>query len=297
MTLEQQLRDNLEAAAEALALPPSRQPEPTRGPIWARRVLVAGLGAAAAAALVIVPALLVGPGETGEVETVQLPGEPVTGSTAAGQTVPTTLLSGTEPEFDGPMIGATSTEEHDYVVVARNNGESQVPPTATVTLMVDPIRTGPPSATASIGDTRDYFWHSVTGEGGICLLDASASAAGETVAVQLLQSPSLGCGRLHIFESTGEELTPRDPVPEDVARLFVHAWSQSQETSMRALATSEAFDMAMAMARPRPIAFDGCQEGADGFDCLWRVEDGSISVRVTAGGSGEPQPLVTHVGS
>jgi hypothetical protein len=68
-------------------------------------------------------------------------------------------------------------------------------PTATVTLEVDVHRSGSWHRTLLRRLSGTWFWNTVTAPRGVCRLDLVEAPGAPKLTVQLLQSPSLGCGR------------------------------------------------------------------------------------------------------
>ena len=130
MSLEQMLRENLDAAAEAIAVPPARRaPLESAGIGWARWVAFATAGAMAVLALILVPALVVGP-PPDDSETEPTGSVEDTAPDLLEETVPeifsgpTTTLDGTTtaPDGDPRVIGETATSSHRFTVSAAQTG-------------------------------------------------------------------------------------------------------------------------------------------------------------------------------
>lgn len=82
-------------------------------------------------------------------------------------------------------------------VVATRTG-SGAAPTARVTVQTERLDNGHWRRIASRRLDGTYFWKTVTAAGGICRLELVTAAEGRTrahVGVQLLVTPSIGCGK------------------------------------------------------------------------------------------------------
>ncbi|MGH8951660.1 MAG: hypothetical protein ACRDX9_09565 [Acidimicrobiia bacterium] len=304
MSLEQMLRENLDAAAEAIVVPPARRaPLESPGIGWARRLAFATAGAMAVLALILVPALVVGPP----------PDDPATEPTGPVQDTapdlleetvpetfsgPTTTLAGTTTALDGDprVIGETATGAHRFTVSAAQTGEDDMP-TASLSVNATPAET-PDDVIDEImvGDASMFFWHSVTGSDGLCLLSSSEAETGDSVAILVLLSPSLGCSEPYVYELTGETLTPKDISASDIADLFVEAWQSGSVPAIETLATPEAAGQVADMAAPAEATFNSCVDGAEAgrgiAECTWETTGGTLVVAVSGN---EPAPVVTDV--
>ncbi|HWL48436.1 MAG TPA: RNA polymerase sigma factor [Acidimicrobiia bacterium] len=185
-------------------------------------------------------------------------------------------------------LGSTSTEEYLYTVAAEKTGDGEMP-TANVTLTA--TGAGGSSSEAAVGEESSFFWRSVTGEGGLCLLSATSAGGAESVGVQVLLSPSLGCSEPYFFSLTGEELAPKDAEHEDVARLFFDAWLQGADPAIAVLATPEAANQAAAMTPNGQPTFSSCEGAAGSLYCTWEAAGPVYLVRVS---SVEPIPMMTE---
>ena len=292
MSLEQLLRENLQAAATALEVPPAkREPIARTANPWRQRIAFAGAGALAILAL-LVPVFLMGRPQPLNVE----PSNPLGATTVPAPSiavepavVPTTSAPPTTAVTNEvAALGSTSTEEYLYTVAAEKTGDGEIP-TANVT--VTATSAGGSSSDALVGEESSFFWHSVTGEGGLCLLSATSAGGVESVGVQVLLSPSLGCSDPYVFDSSGGDLAPIDPTPEDVARLFFDAWLQGADPAIAVLATPEAANQAAAMAPNGQATFSSCERAAGSLYCTWEAAGPVYLVRVS---SVEPFPMVTE---
>lgn len=292
MSLEQLLRENLQAAATALEVPPAkREPIAREAKPWRQRIAFAGAGALAILAL-LVPVFLMGRPQPLDVE----PTSPLSATTlpapftaAEATAVPTTSAPPTTAVgSDVITLGSTSTEGHIYTVTAEKSDDGEMP-MATVTVMAS----GPGGASSEVvvGEASSFFWHSVTGEGGLCMLTATSGAEAESVGIQVLLSPSLGCSEPYFFSLTGEELAPQDAEPEDVARLFFDAWLQGADQAIVVLATPEAANQAAAMTPAGQAAFSACEGAAGSLYCTWEAVGPEYVVRVS---NTESIPMVTE---
>jgi hypothetical protein len=98
-------------------------------------------------------------------------------------------------------IGAITTKDFRVAVVATRLAGA--PPTADVRVGMA-RRVG--SSWRELGERRlpgTYFWHTMSGPRPVCRLQVTTAGRGGSfrpfVVVQLLQSPSLGCGRAYRF--------------------------------------------------------------------------------------------------
>ena len=305
MSLEQMLRENLDAAAEAIVVPPARRvPLESAGIGWARRVAFATAGATAVLALILVPALVVGP-PPDDSETEPTGSVEDTAPDLLEETVPeifsgpTTTLDGTTtaPDGDPRVIGETATGTHRFTVSAAQTGEDDMP-TASLSVNATPADT-PDDVIDEImiGDASMFFWHSVTGSDGLCLLSSSEAETGDSVAVLVLLSPSLGCSEPYAYELIGEALTAKDISAPDIASLFVEAWQGVSVPAIETLATPEVAVRVADMAAPAEATFNSCEDlaaaGTGIVECTWETTGGTLVVAVSGN---EPGPVVTDVG-
>jgi hypothetical protein len=95
-------------------------------------------------------------------------------------------------------IASTTTSDFRIVVVAETRGGGGGAPSATVTVTTSKRVRGTWVQTGVHRLRGTYFWKSVTGPRAVCRLDVRTTAARAgfrpSVVVQLLISPSLGCG-------------------------------------------------------------------------------------------------------
>jgi len=95
-------------------------------------------------------------------------------------------------------IASATTSDYRVVLSASKRGGGGGAPAATVRIALFQ-RSG--NRWRPIGARRvpgTYFWHTVTGARAVCRLDVRT--AGEArVVVQLLVTPSIGCGRAHSY--------------------------------------------------------------------------------------------------
>ena len=304
MSLDQELRENLDAAAEAIVVPPARRaPMEPQGVGWARRVVFAAASAFAVLALIIVPALVMGPplddvgtDPTGPVEdtTPDLLGETVPETFTGPETTSssTTVAPGGEPR----VIGETATGNHRFTVSAVQTGGDDMP-TANLALSATPSEAADDVIDGVvIGDASMFFWHTVTGPDGLCLLSSSEAESGDSVAVLVLLSPSLGCSEPYIYELSGETITPKEVSPPDIANLFVEAWQSGSVPAIESLATAEASIRADDLAAPAEATFNSCvdvaEDGRGTVECTWETAGATLVVLVAGV---EPMPAVIDV--
>jgi hypothetical protein len=100
-------------------------------------------------------------------------------------------------------IAAANTPDFRVEVVAQRRAGSGGAPTAAVTATISKRTGGRWRVTATHRLRSTYFWHTVTGPLAVCGLELATTRGRPGfrpyVAVQLLQSPSLGCGKVHRF--------------------------------------------------------------------------------------------------
>jgi hypothetical protein len=294
MSLEQDLRDNLTAAAAALVVPPTKElSAPRTAPAWRRSLVFALTGVAVVLALAIPIFLMTAPPEdvepAGSVPSPSPTSTPTTGpaTTTSPTTTPTTTAPTTTLIPDGTaVIGGLDTGAYSYVILAeRGDGEA---PTATLTLVAS--SDGTEVGRSIIGEAGSFFWHSVSGPGGVCSLTAREEGESEVVAGQLLLSPSLGCSDPYVFELSGNTLAARAAEAVDVATLFVEGWLHGSDLAMEALATPEAAVQAGGI-EPFDVVFQQCEGAAGSLYCTWEGDGSSIVVRVS---TVEALPRVTE---
>ena len=286
MTLEQKLRDNLEAAADALVVPDAKKaPVASPRPSWRGGLGYAAAGAAAALALAI-PALLLWSGrapteEVGAPSTAPaLTGTSIQG-TVAPPTTPSTIVAETSPGTDetSRAIGEITVGDFGLTLVARRIEEEE-PPTATVILQVTRFGESEPSGEAVVGDPAGFFWNTVVGAEAVCEFSATPTEQGADVVVGLLLSPSLGCSESFELELDSGRLSPSTGSAEDIARQFVTAWELGDEDTMIALSTPDAMRMARELPQPVEAEFSYCEGAAGSLYCTWEVVGGEAIVRV-----------------
>jgi hypothetical protein len=291
MSVEEKLRDNLKAAADALVVPapkPALMPRPAgwrRGPVFA-------LGGAAAVLALALPALLLwsGGGSSTELATpgtgpdTLVDSTDVPGTSAPTTTSPTptstTVLE--DPDVSGTTVSLDELtfNDHTFALGAVLVAEEE-PQTATVVLQVTPFGMTEPSDEIVVGSTAAFFWHTVTGEGGICEFSADQVDDGVEVNVQIFLSPSLGCSETYGFTVDGDDLTPDIETPEGVARQFVFSWVAGDEETMTDLADPTALSQARELSTPAEPVYSYCEGAAGSVYCIFEVENGELVVRVT----------------
>jgi hypothetical protein len=103
-------------------------------------------------------------------------------------------------------IASAVTSDFRVVVVAETRGGGGGSPPASVTVETSKRVDGTWVRTGAHRLRGTYFWKSVTGPRAVCRLDVRATAARAgfrpSVVVQLLMSPSLGCGRASEYPLT-----------------------------------------------------------------------------------------------
>lgn len=293
MSIEQMLRENLEAAAEAIVVPPAKEmPAPRALPIWRRPLVFAAAGALAVLGLSVPIFLMAGP-------FMDDPQEPAATFAAPATTSPTTTVPivvsttsapfvGGSTEEEGVAIGELDRDTHHYRIIAVPGDEEEAP-TATATLVVDSA--GEELARAVIGEPSAFFWHSISEPGGLCLLTTWDDGGQEVIGVQILLSPSLGCSDPYVYEFSGETLVARPAEAADIANMFVEAWRQGSDAALEILATPEAAAQAAAIEPPEVASQAQCEGAAGSIYCTWQVDGGEMVVRVS---NVEPAPRVTE---
>jgi hypothetical protein len=301
MFVEEKLRDNLKAAADALVVPapkPASMPRPTG---WRRGPVFALAGAAAVVALAL-PALLLwsGGGSSTEpatpgtdpdsfVGSTDVPGTSAPTTTSPAQTS-TTILA--DPDVSGTTVSLDELtfNDHTFALVAILVDEEE-PQTATVVLQVTPFGMTEPSDEIVVGSTAAFFWHTVTAEEAICEFSADQTDDGVEVNVQILLSPSLGCSETYGFAVDGDDLTPDIETPEGVARQFVFSWVAGDEETMTDLADPPALSQARELSTPAEPVYSFCEGAAGSVYCTFEVVNGELVIRVQT----EPPTRVIEV--
>jgi hypothetical protein len=301
MSVEQKLRDNLKAAADALVVPqPKQAPLPGRSATSWWRGPGFALAGAAAVLLLALPALILwsGGGSSSEPGTPGTDPTTVVGSTAVPQTSsPTTTsptTSTTVPDTTGTtaIMDELTFNDHTLALVATLVDE-QEPQTATVVLQATPIGGTEPSDEIVVGTPAGFFWHTVTGEGALCEFSADQSVDGAQVTVQIDLSASMGCSEAYGFILEGDDLTPDIDTPEGVAQQFVASWEAGDDETMADLADPVALRQAREMSTPIEPMFSYCEGAAGSVYCTFEVVGGELVIRVRT----EPPALVIEVNS
>jgi hypothetical protein len=290
MSVEQKLRDNLKAAADALVVPqPRPAPLSHRATSRKRGPLFALAGAAAVLALAL-PALVLwsGSGSSSEPSSPGTDPSIMAGTTDVPETsVPTTTTQLTpSTTLAAPaIVGATATlgeiivDDYSLVLVA-TQVDDEDPPTATVILQTDATGGSEPLDEIVVGPPAGFFWYSVTGEGGVCEFAADQTEDGVQVIVQPLLSPSLGCSEPYNFLLDGGDLTPNVETPEGVAQQFAFSWVVGDEETMADLADPAALAQAREMSIPAEPTFSYCEGAAGSVYCTFEVLGGELVIRV-----------------
>jgi hypothetical protein len=116
---------------------------------------------------------------------------------ALGLTLVFAPLAGARTEGRA-QLAAVATEDFRVVVAATKRGDVGGAPTASATVSVSRRVAGGWRPTATYRLRGPYFWHTVTGPRAVCRLQVGTTGGRANVrpfvVVQLLQSPSLGCG-------------------------------------------------------------------------------------------------------
>lgn len=103
-------------------------------------------------------------------------------------------------------VAVVTTNDFRVVVSATKTGPG-LSPTADVVVAIFQRRGRNWAATKRVVLPGRYFWHTISGLRAICRLElrtaAKRGAAGLRLKIQLLVTPSLGCGRLHDYLLAG----------------------------------------------------------------------------------------------
>jgi hypothetical protein len=104
---------------------------------------------------------------------------------------------------DAKLVASAETRDVRVDVTAEKVGDVGGAPTAVVRVGIRTRVNGTRWSENSHRLKGPYFWHTVTGPRSLCRLDIRQTAARPRfrphVVVQLLRSPSLGCGPAHRF--------------------------------------------------------------------------------------------------
>lgn len=297
MSLEQQLREDLSTAADLLVVPPPRvAPSVRKRRQWPTRLAFAGAGALAALALIILPVILRSPGDPSDPGAAVAPPVSPSDTSVSTFSAPSTSLppATTLASAEGPdaVLGETAADGFQVELVAEKTGDADMPTASLFLKTID--EEGAPVSQVGVGDASGFFWHSVTAEQGVCMFTVLDSGTGVIVAVQPLLSASLGCSDPYLFEMIGGRLVPREPAPEDVARLFVEAWQGEAPRALGLLATPEAVDQAAEIGPPEGLVLRACEGAAGTVYCSFAVLDRDGSLVVVAVAS-QPTPEVSRV--
>jgi hypothetical protein len=297
MSIEQKLRDNLEAAADALIVPePRRSPAPTHALHWRNGLRFALAGAAAVLALAI-PALILwsGGSPSSDVGAPTTDSPTVVGSTGQVTTLPepstTPSTDATTPAETQATLAEITVGDYELALTAERVDEEEDLPTATVTLRATPVGADRATDEIVVGTYAGFFWHPVTGSEAVCEFAAEPTADGADVEVQILLSASLGCSQPFGFVLTSGELSPGEQAPEDVALAFVSAWQAGDEELMSELADPDATGQTADLPRPSDPVYSYCEGAAGSTYCTFEDDGGELVVRV----SNEPPARVIEL--
>lgn len=284
MSIEQKLRDNLEAAADALIVPePRRSPAPTHTPHWRHGLRFALAGAAAVLALAI-PALILwsGGSPSSDVGAPTTDSPAVVGSTGQVTTLPEPSTSPSTDTATPAETQATLAEitVGDYELALTAERVDEDPPTATVTLQATPVGADRATDEIVVGTYAGFFWHPVTESEAVCEFAAEPTADGADVEVQILLSASLGCSQPFGFVLISGELSPGEQAPEDVALAFVSAWQAGDEELMSELADPDTTGLTADLPRPSDPVYSYCEGAAGSTYCTFEDDSGELVVRV-----------------
>jgi hypothetical protein len=302
MSVEEKLRDNLKAAADALVVPePKPAPLPGRSATsWWRGPGFALAGAAAVLALAL-PALILwsGGGSSSESRTPGTDPTTMVDSTAVPETttpttttLPTTSTTMQTPDTSGTTatLAELTFNDHTLTLVATLVDDEE-PQTATVLLQVTPPGAPEPSDEIVVGAPAGFLWHPVSGEGAVCEFSADETDDGVQVTVQILLSPSMGCSEAYGFVLVRDDLTPDVASPEALAQQFVFSWVAGDEETMSDLADPDALSQAREMSTPTEPLYSYCEGAAGSVYCTFEVVGGEVVIRVQT----EPPSRVIEV--
>jgi hypothetical protein len=296
MSLEQKLRDNLEAAGRALIVPETKRaplPKPARG--WSHGLRFALAGAATVVVLAVPALILLSGGtspddrgasitpSTGDVESTG--GDTSLPPTSATLKPDTTIIVESQVVIDEITFG-------DYrLTLTASRLDEEEPPTATVSMRVTSKDDGEIIDEAVVGSPAGFFWFTLTGSDAVCEFKSELAPEGAEVSVQLLLSPSLGCSEQYRFGLSAGELTPAPQSPDEVARQFVGAWEAGDQELMSELAEAQAMTQVEVVPVPVKPMFSHCEGAAGSSYCTFEVSGGELVVRVR----NEPPGLVTEL--
>jgi hypothetical protein len=300
MSLEQKLRDNLEAAGRALIVPDTKRahlPKPAR--VWSHGLRFALAGAATVVVLAV-PALILLSGGTSPddrgVSTTPTTGDiestgDDTSPTSTTLKPDTTIIVESQVVLDEIAVG-----DYRLTLTARRLDEEE-PPTATVSMRVTSKADGEITDEAVVGSPGGFFWFTLTGSDAVCEFRSELTPDGAAeVSVQLLLSPSLGCSDPYPFALSAGELTPAPQSPDEVARQFVAAWEAGDQEMMSELADSQAMAQTEVVPVPVKPMFSYCEGAAGSTYCTFEVSGGELVVRVRNESPGRVTELISVPG-
>jgi hypothetical protein len=295
VSLEQKLRDNLEAAANGLVVPdPNQAPLPSEKRRWGHGLGFALAGAAAVVALAI-PALVLWSGDSRSEGSAPASADPEPARTSEStrpSTTSTTLGRDetTLPAVPRETMAAMTAADHELALVV-DRVDDEEPPTATVTLQVTPLGESEPTDEKVVGAPGAFFWFTVTGADAVCDFTAEPTPDGAEVTVEILLSASLGCSEVYVFELNAGELSASPGSPDALARQFVTAWQNGDRETMGELADSEVMDVIADVSSPKEPMFSYCEGAAGSLYCTFEDVDRELVIRVAT----EPPSAVTEV--
>jgi hypothetical protein len=121
----------------------------------------------------------------------------VVGLTVALSIAAVALAAGDRAAAPSARIAEVSTTDLRAVVTATKRG-NDAPPTAQVAVSTFKRASGTWSRTGRHVLPGTYFWNTVTGSRAVCRLELRTSPTRRPrLLVQLLTTPSIGCGRAH----------------------------------------------------------------------------------------------------
>lgn len=124
-------------------------------------------------------------------------------SVSAALVVLALLTARADAAGETKTIATTTTADFRVVVNATNRGGGGGAPPATVTVKTFERSGG---AWRELNETRlagPYFWKTITGPLAVCRLEIRTAGGKPRTLVQLLRSPSLGCGPVTEHRLTG----------------------------------------------------------------------------------------------
>jgi hypothetical protein len=125
----------------------------------------------------------------------------------AAVVIATSAAAGSSAARTAPTrVGTLATSDFRVVVTAEKGRNGSGAPTAAVRVTTSQRIGGRWRATGTHRLDGTYFWHTVTGPRAVCGLELRTTGDRPRAVVQLLVTPSIGCG-----PAASYPLTPRQP--------------------------------------------------------------------------------------